>query len=71
MPAPQNKAVSILLEQLGAHVQKFLDYGVSQGLPEPSFENGDGFDPLKPLPVEIEVTPAPSRALGTVVGRPW
>jgi hypothetical protein len=54
MIAPQAKNVSVLLTQLQTHTQKFLDHVVSQGLPEPSFESGDGLDPMKPLPKEVE-----------------
>ncbi|KAM7202700.1 S-adenosyl-L-methionine-dependent methyltransferase [Rhypophila sp. PSN 637] len=51
----QNKgAVSKLLAQVQEGTTKYLEYFSSLSLPEPSYEEGDHLDPMKPLPIEVQ-----------------
>ena len=46
-------AVSRYLSQIESSTKKYLENFTTQGLPEPSYEAGDGLDPRKPPPKEI------------------
>ena len=46
-------SVSQLLLQVQDNTKKYLEYFTSQGLPEPSFDVGDGLDPRQPPPDDI------------------
>ncbi|KAL2045336.1 hypothetical protein N7G274_002419 [Stereocaulon virgatum] len=46
-------SVSQYLLQLDENVKKYLEYFKSRGLPEPSYDAGDGLDPQQSPPIEI------------------
>lgn len=45
--------VSQYLSQIQDNTKRYLEYLESQGLPEPSYDTGDGLDPGQSLPKEI------------------
>ena len=47
------RSVTQYLSQIETNTKKYLEYFTSQGLPEPSFEKGDGLNPELPLPSHI------------------
>ena len=54
MPKPPTNEVTQLLERVQSTTKVFLDFVRSQGLPEPSYQNGDGLHPAQPLPHEVQ-----------------
>ena len=45
--------VSKYLSQIQDNTKRYLEYLGSQGLPEPSYDAGDGLDPGRSLPKDI------------------
>ena len=45
--------VSQYLSQIEENTKKYLEYFKSRGLPEPSYDAGDGLDPRQPPPSDI------------------
>lgn len=52
MPATSGP-VSQYLSQVESNTKKYLEYFESRGIPEPSYEMGDGLNPLQLPPSEI------------------
>jgi hypothetical protein len=48
-----SSSISELLSQLETNTKKYLEYFTSRGLPEPSYDAGDGLDPRQPPPSAI------------------
>ena len=48
-----SRSVSQYLSQIESNAKKYLEYFESRGLPEPSFDAGDGLDPRQPPPSEV------------------
>lgn len=46
-------SVSQYLSQVEENTKKYLEYFKSRGLPEPSYDEGDGLDPQQPPPSDI------------------
>ena len=46
-------SVSQYLSQIEENAKKYLEYFKSRGLPEPSYDAGDGLDPQQPPPNDI------------------
>ena len=46
-------SISQYLLQVEENTKKYLEYFTSRGLPEPTFDAGDGLDPRQPLPSDI------------------
>ena len=47
-------SVSQLLSQIQDNTKRYLEFFESRGLPEPSYEAGDGLDPLQPPPNDVK-----------------
>ncbi|RAL08036.1 S-adenosyl-L-methionine-dependent methyltransferase [Aspergillus homomorphus CBS 101889] len=52
---PPRNSVTELLEKAQAATKVYLDYVKSQGLPEPSYQHGEGLDPMRPLPRDVQI----------------
>ena len=51
--AKSSGSVSQYLSQIEVNAKKYLEYFESRGLPEPSFDTGDGLDPRQPPPSDV------------------
>lgn len=53
VPSPGTGPMTQLLTQIQDNVQKYLAFFSDNGLPEPSYDDGDGLSPGKALPAEV------------------